>query len=689
MNGLFQGGDMFLSLKLHFSLKAVEAEAAADQRIYRRALNVFVIRETTNSYLAQFIFSIVAISGYFLGMPSVLAIGTIHCLVDQLVRHNLGRLSQSLDRGELDLRRLGHIEHIFYIVGFVWAAAAWPLAETLDGFRLLLTVVSAAGLLVMASTTCFAPRVFQASVIGYAIGIAVAIPEIKTIPWYLLGGAAAAFLVVVMGVGAGTARQLIHMLEMQVERDGAIKGQESTIAALDLARRAATVMAETDHLTGLPNRFLCMTKLDSLIAARRQFSLTFLDVDLFKNINDALGHNIGDEVLKAIAVVLANFDDEFCFAARLGGDEFAVIAFSDQDRMSGAEIMRIVMSRVESLRKTKLNFPPISITGGSAYFPADADNRSDLLAAADMAQREAKKACCGEHLDYNTSLSDTFRRETQIALAINQAIGSHALSLHFQPKISLQTGRVVGAEALSRFSLQDLTDCSLEEIFEVAEKRGLGMILDELVLDRFREALVALRDEFSILMPISINLSGSILKTPERLLAKLNRMIEDGLQPSLIRIEITENAIYGRGQIGVIDLLNRIIKLGFSLALDDLGTGSGTLRHLVNLPISEIKIDRSFVSGMLSDRRNSAVVKGLIVTGRELGIDTVAEGVETEDQVDLLVLMGAQFAQGYLWSRPIPMPQFVNYIHLFGQNVRDEVADPPAKRLGGQFAGRA
>jgi EAL domain-containing protein (putative c-di-GMP-specific phosphodiesterase class I) len=268
-----------------------------------------------------------------------------------------------------------------------------------------------------------------------------------------------------------------------------------------------------------------------------------------------------------------------------------------------------------------------------------------------MAQREAKKARRGGHLDYTARLSDTFRRETHIAHAINQAISSRELSLHFQPKINLQTGRVEGAEALSRFSAERLSGYSLDEIFEVAEKRGLGMILDELVLDRYGEALVALRDEFSILLPTSVNLSGAILKTPERLLVKLNTLIADGLEPSLIRVEITENAIYGRGQIGVIELLDRIVKLGFSLALDDFGTGSGALRQLVSLPISEIKIDRSFVSGMLSDHKNNAIISGLIVTGHKMGIDIVAEGVETEEEAGLLRSMGAQFAQGYLWSR--------------------------------------
>ncbi len=249
---------------------------------------------------------------------------------------------------------------------------------------------------------------------------------------------------------------------------------------------------------------------------------------------------------------------------------------------------------------------------------------------------------------------------------MSQAIADRALVLCFQPKINLQTGWVAGAEGLSRFSAESLSGYSLDEIFEAAESRGLGLSLNELVLDRYREVLIALRDEYAIGLPTSINLSGAILKTPERLLSKLHLLIAEGLSPALIRLEITENAIYGRGQVGVVELLDQIVKLGFSLALDDFGTGSGALRHLVSLPISEIKIDRSFVSEMCSNRKNNAIVKGLIVTAREMGIDVVAEGVEREDEGSALKSMGAQFAQGFLWSRALPVPAFAEFVRLFG-----------------------
>ncbi len=684
---------MNLSFKSHFSLTAVQAELEDDPRIQARALEVFGKREVMNSYLAQFVFGLIAIAGYFTGNQSLVVIGLIHCLVDQLVRRNLRIFSRTLAQGEIDRGHLRAIEHVFYGVGFAWAMASWPLAEALDGLRLLLTVVSVAGLLVMANTTCFAPRVFRASVIGFALGIAVAIPAIATIPWYVLGGATAAFLIVVQGVGAGTSRQLIHMLQMQVERDEAIEDRERTIAALESARRAATRLAETDNLTGLANRFLFMTKLDALIAGGEPFSLTLLDIDLFKNINDALGHAIGDESLKAIGAVLARSTERHCFAARLGGDEFGIIAPGGQAQERGADLMAWVKQGIDDLRATNRDIPAISITGGSAYFPGDARTRSDLLAAADMAQREAKKAKRGGHLDYSSSLTDIFRRENRIARGISQAIASRSLSLHFQPRINLMTGRVEGAEALSRFPDKAFPGHSLEEIFDVAENHGLGALLDELVLDVYREALVRLRDENSISLPISVNLSGAILKAPERLLAKLDMLIGEGLPPSLIRIEITENAIYGRGQTGVIELLDEIVELGFSLALDDFGTGSGTLRHLVNLPISEIKIDRSFVSGMLKDRNKSAIIGGLIVTGRDMGVDVVAEGVESEDEANRLRSMGAQFAQGYLWSRPLPISQFAEFVRLFGPAVRPTLSGAPrtavARRSTFQPARRA
>jgi len=312
-----------------------------------------------------------------------------------------------------------------------------------------------------------------------------------------------------------------------------------------------------------------------------------------------------------------------------------------------------------------MDIPAISITAGSAYFPKDATTRSDLLAAADMAQREAKKARRGSHFDFSLRLSNTFHRETQIARAISDAIASRSLFLSFQPKINLQNGRIEGAEALSRFSAEGLQGYPLEEIFEVAEKRGLGAVLDELVLDRYREALVSLRDDFSLVLPTSVNLSGAILKAPDRLMAKLQGLV----------------AIYGRGGIGVVDLLDRIVKLGFSLALDDFGTGSGTLRHLVTLPISEIKIDKSFVSAMLLDRKSDALIQGMVMTGQEMGFAVVAEGVETEDEADRLRAMGARLAQGYLWSRPVPLAAFVDFVRLFQPGETEIGTKRPRRRL--------
>ncbi len=175
----------------HFSLTAVQAELQADPRIQARALEVFGKREVMNSYLAQFVFGLIAIAGYFTGNQSLVFIGLIHCLVDQLVRRNLRILARTLAQGDIDHARLGHIEHIFYGVGFVWAMASWPLAQALDGLRLLLTVVSVAGVLVMANTTCFAPRVFRASVIGFALSMALGNSSLRDI-LIVLGGATAA-----------------------------------------------------------------------------------------------------------------------------------------------------------------------------------------------------------------------------------------------------------------------------------------------------------------------------------------------------------------------------------------------------------------------------------------------------------------------------------------------------------------
>ena len=673
---------MISAFRYYFSLATLDAEIASDSRIRRGALDVFVRRETMNSYLAQLVFAMVAVAGLLFGAPSVLAIAILHVSVDQIVRSNLVSLAEGSQQGTVDEQALRRIERLFFAVGAVWAMAAWPLAEGLDGLRLLLTVVSAAGLLVMANTTCHAPRVFRAAVIGYGLTLTAAIPMITIIPWYVLGGGVVALLVVVVATGASTARQLLQMLRVQAERDDAITAQARTIADLDAARKAATVQAETDSLTKLANRFRFLRELDARIAAGERFSLTLFDIDLFKNVNDALGHHIGDQVLKVVGRALAASHADGFFAARLGGDEFALIAPRADEECRGETIFADVERAIAELLSRAVDLPPITITGGSAYFPKDAESRSELLAAADIAQREAKKARRGAHLDFDPNLSDIFWREAQIAQAVSEAIESRALYLCFQPKIDLESGCVVGGEALSRFSSEKLSSHSLDEIFEVAERRGLGTTLDELVLDIYREALISLRDDHGISLPTSVNLSGAILKAPERLLGKLRALANAGLDPALTRVEITENAISGRGQAGVIELLDQIVGLGFSFALDDFGTGSGALRHLVSLPVAEIKIDRSFVAAMDADTKNLAVIRGMIVTGNDMRIDIVAEGVETQEQADMLREMGAQFAQGYLWARPLPFVQFVEFARRFGADAKPaRVGSPRTLRV--------
>ncbi len=367
---------MFSSLNSRFSLTAADAEVRADPRVFERALKLFVERETTNSQIVKFIFGTAAIAGFFLNIPSVLAVSLVHLAVDQLASRFIGRLSTSLRRDEVDLRLLRQIERVYHAVGFVLAMTVWPLAESLDGIRLLLTVVSVAGLLAATNSSSYAPRVFRALVVGYAIGIAVAVPEIRTIPWYVLDGAFAAFIVAAVAIGASTARQLSQMLQMQVERDRAIEDQQCTITALDAARRAATALAETDSLTGLANRLLFMVKLDDLIATEKRLSLTLLDVDFFKNINDSLGHHIGDEVLKAIGRALMTLGGEHCFAARLGGDEFAVVASHGGRSISGDEILSAVRTALDSLQ------------AGNLRSPGDLDHRRSRILSARRQQQE-------------------------------------------------------------------------------------------------------------------------------------------------------------------------------------------------------------------------------------------------------------------------------------------------------------
>lgn len=261
-------------------------------------------------------------------------------------------------------------------------------------------------------------------------------------------------------------------------------------------------------------------------------------------------------------------------------------------------------------------------------------------------------------MQYRAVMIDVFRRETDIANALSRSIEERAFAIHVQPQVTIEDGGIVAAEALTRFTDPELRRYPVQEIFDVAEERGLGSRLSEVLLELAADTALELHSRPETRVPVAINLSPSTLKAPRMLVKQLRGWVDRGLDPSMITLEITEDAISGRGLDQIHDTMDTIDGMGFALALDDFGTGHASLAHVHSLPISELKIAKQFVDAVTSSRTDQAIVRSALVMCDHLGIRCVVEGVETPLQAAALVSMGAREAQGYRWARPMPVGAF-------------------------------
>lgn len=640
---------------------------ARDPAIRRMLTQEYLRREIPMTYSGQFADVMAGAIAASLGIWWIVALAAGRFVVDGASRIVMRRWERRLAAGE-GTALPSHAGVFFYsTIGATWAMIAW--GTFLDGesseVRAVLAVVAITSLIVMSTSTCFVPRLFAANCIGFSLGllplvfvtdgltrivVLAAIPVLQGLAWEL---------------GRSTHEQYAGMLEAQLERDGALARQEHVIAELDRARAQASQLAATDSVTGLPNRQAFLDHVDGMIAREgAALTLVLLDLDYFKNINDTLGHHAGDAVLVATAQQLNTMGDgEGCLrpdlVARLGGDELALVFCGDCD---DAELIAryAAWSRVLArLPVSDFGMLPISATGGSAQYPRDAGDRRALLNAADMALRSAKNARRGSLRPYHADMMQQFQRETDIADLLERSIGERLFTIHLQPQVDIATGAVISAEALTRFTHPGLTQYSVQMVFDVAEERGLGHRLSAALLEITGDAVRDLHVRIGEPLRVAINLSPSAVKAPETLHDQLLAWSAGGLPPGSITLEITEDAIAGRGLDHIAGTLGAIAGMGFALALDDFGTGHSSLAHLNDLPISELKIPKQFVQGVARDRKNQAIVRSAVAMCEHLGIRCVVEGVETDVQRDAIVELGARVGQGYRWWRPMTVDAFV------------------------------
>jgi len=430
----------------------------------------------------------------------------------------------------------------------------------------------------------------------------------------------------------------------------------SDITPLKEVEQRLDYMAYHDALTGLPNRHLLDDRLAHAItrAERREelVGVLFLDLDRFKNINDSLGHPLGDELLRSVADRLVSRIRESDTVARLGGDEFVVIAESveDEDRLAVlAQKLLEVFHQPFQVQGHELS---VDASVGISVFPFDGDQSSILLRNADTAMYRAKASRRNSYVFYTVELTERASAKVRMEMELRQALAKGELSLAFQPQVDLAGERVVGLEALLRWHSRKLGNVSPAEVIPLAEETRLILPIGRWVLETACREFASLLETDRPVDRLAVNVSpvqiqqGNLVEIVESVLA------ETGMPAECLELEVTEAAFMIDPSLAV-ETLNRIHALGVQVAVDDFGTGFSSLAYLKQFPVDRLKIDQSFVRDMLTHGDDLAIVRSVIALGRSLDLDVIAEGVETRGHVDRLREDGCKEGQGYFFSAPL------------------------------------
>lgn len=433
---------------------------------------------------------------------------------------------------------------------------------------------------------------------------------------------------------------------------------QKTSKALEESEKKNRQLAHFDSLTGLPNRNLFIERLDCLFSLakrhKQKLVLLFIDLDQFKNVNDSMGHHAGDDLIceasKRIAFCLRKNDT----VSRIGGDEFTVILSDIGDRGTVEYVSKKILEQLA--KPFNILGQEVFISGsiGIATYPDDTDNVNNLKTYADLAMYQAKNKGrnCFEY--YSSELEEKINKKLYLEKQLRQALEREEFILYYQPVIDLTTMKTVSLEALIRWEHPDLGFIDPMDFIYIAEETGLIIEIGDWVLYEACRNLRAWRDDGNPDLKVAVNVSPRQLISENFLISVKNALALLELPPSALEIEITENILVEEDSVST-SILREISSLGVNLLLDDFGTGHSSLSYLHKFPFDILKLDRSFVAKLHSEQEGKAnIIPSIIAMAHKLGLQVVAEGVETQDSLVSLKNLNCEYAQGYFISHPLP-----------------------------------
>jgi len=424
-------------------------------------------------------------------------------------------------------------------------------------------------------------------------------------------------------------------------------------------------LAHHDALTNLPNRALFLERLDHALTrarwTKRPLAVLFLDLDRFKNINDTLGHDIGDSTLRVAAKRLTDCVREGDTVARFGGDEFTVLL---EDLANSDDVPNVAQKILEALSR------PFDVEGrefvvttsiGISLYPSDGEDSLKLLRNADTAMYRAKEQGRNKYQFYSSEMSAKALEKFMLESSLRHALERQEFLLYYQPQVSLATGKITGVEALLRWQHPELGLVSPAQFIPVAEETGLMKSIDEWVLRTACAQAQAWRSAGLPPLTMIVNLSGRTFNEPRMMETVSQVLASSCFAPGSLELEITESVLMHNAQ-ATVEMLEQLNRMGLKLAVDDFGTGYSSLSYLKRFPIDTLKIDQSFVRDVTSDADDASLVMAIIAMGHALQLNVIAEGVETPEQLDFLRRHGCDGMQGYLFSRPLPTEEITRLL---------------------------